>query len=406
MKEATPRRLQRPLRLYRRLRPVSSLRIEEIPLGDGRLKKFVDVPWHFYKNDPFWTPPLHADYLGSRLLGMTGLLTPEHPYHRTAEVTHFIAWRGRTPVGRISAAVNHRFNDYHNTAIGFFGHFELIDSPEVAEELLDKAQEWLSARGMAVMRGPGEYSCATHERQGVLIDGFDTPPTVELTHNPPYYAELLEGYGMRKAKDYHAYIVNVQRPRSNRLTELMERVKQRRNITTRSFSMAALRSEIRLVVELYNEAWADNWGFLPLTEDDGDSLEDTLKPILDEGLVRFAYVDGEPAAVLGAFPDPYYALRPLWKWYGDSDPVRLARLMRVRRHIPRIRLIFFGIKPKYRRLGVDAVLYDEVKQYAMKRGYQTCDISMLLEDNYLILRASSFMEAERYKTWRIYDLAL
>jgi hypothetical protein len=261
MKEATARRLQRPLRLYRRLRPVSSLRIEEIPLGDGRLKKFVDVPWHFYKNDPFWTPPLHADYLGSRLLGMTGLLTPEHPYHRTAEVTHFIAWRGRTPVGRISAAVNHRFNDYHNTAIGFFGHFELIDSPEVAEELLDKAQEWLSARGMAVMRGPGEYSCATHERQGVLIDGFDTPPTVELTHNPPYYAELLEGYGMRKAKDYHAYIVNVQRPRSNRLTELMERVKQRRNITTRSFSMAALRSEIRLVVELYNEAWADNWGF-------------------------------------------------------------------------------------------------------------------------------------------------
>ena len=111
-------------------------------------------------------------------------------------------------------------------------------------------------------------------------------------------------------------------------------------------------------------------------------------------------------SVLGAFPDPYYALRPRWKWYGDSDPVRVARLMRVRRHIPRIRLIFFGIKPKYRRLGVDAVLYDEVKQYAMKQGYQTCDISMLLEDNYLILRASSFMDAERYKTWRIYDLPL
>jgi GNAT superfamily N-acetyltransferase len=406
MKEATARRLQRPLRLYRRLRPVSSLRIEEVPLGSRRLNEFVDVPWRLYKGDPFWTPPLRADYLGSKVLGITGLLTREHEYHQTAEVTHFIAYRKRTPVGRISAAINHRFNEYHNTAVGFFGHFELENDYEVAEELLESAREWISARGMAVMRGPGEYSCATHERQGILIDGFDTPPPVELTHNPPYYAELLERYGMRKAKDYHAFIVDVQKPLNPRLAEMAERVKARRNITTRAFSMAALRSEVRLVVQLYNEAWADNWGFLPLTEADADSLEDTLKPILDEGLVRFAYIDGEPAAVLGAFPDPYWALRPRWNWYGDSDAVRVARLMRVRRHIPRLRLIFFGIRPAYRRLGIDAVIYNEVKQYAMQRGYQTCDISMLLEDNYLILRASTFMEAERYKSWRIYDLPL
>ena len=406
MREATARRLQRPLRLYRRLRPVSSLRIEEIPLGDSRLKKFVEVPWRLYKNDPLWTPPLRADYLGSRLLGMTGLLTPEHAYHRTAEVTHFMAWRGRTPVGRVSAAVNHRFNEYHNTAVGFFGHFELIDSTEVAEELLDRAREWLSARGMVVMRGPGEYSCATHERQGVP-DRRLRYASHGGAHPQPAVLRRTAG-SVRHAQGQGLPRLSHGRPAAAtaRLSELVEKVKQRRNITTRAFSMAALRSEVRLVVELYNEAWADNWGFLPLTEEDADSLEDTLKPILDEGLVRFAYVDGEPAAVLGAFPDPYYALRPRWKWYGDSDPVRMARLIRLRRHIPRVRLIFFGIQPEHRRLGVDAVIYDEVKQYAMKRGYQTCDISMLLEDNYLVLRASSFMEAERYKTWRIYDLAL
>jgi hypothetical protein len=397
---------QQPRKPHRTLRSASSLSIEEIPLGDRRLRKFVDVPWQLHEKDPLWTPPFRGDYLGSRVLHLTGLLTPQHPYHRTAEVTHFIAWRGRTPVGRISAAINHRFNGYHKARIGFFGHLEMVDSYEVAEVLLDRAQAWIRSRGMTVMRGPGEYSCATHERQGVLIEGFETPPTVELTHNPPYYAELLEAYGLRKAKDYLAYTVEVQKPGKERLAEVMARAKERRNITTRELSMASLSSEVRLIVDLYNEAWADNWGFLPLTEEDAVTLEDTLRPIADTGLIRFAYVDGESAAVLGAFPDPYYAMRPRWKWYGDSDLVRATRLMLTRRRIPGVRLMFFGIRPQYRRLGIDAVIFAEVKRHAMERGYQTCDISMLLEDNYLILRASEFMEARHYKTWRIYDLAL
>ncbi|MCK4571719.1 hypothetical protein KAT89_02195, partial [candidate division WOR-3 bacterium] len=172
-----------------------TLTIEEIPLGNPRLKYFVNFPWQLFRGDPYWTPPLNGELLGNRFLGLIGLLNPEHPYHRSSEVTHFLAWRKGKPVGRISAAINHRFNEYHGSKMGFFGFFDVIENYEVTVALLDKARDWVSNRGMKILRGPGEYSNATYERQGILIEGFQYPPTVELTHNFPYYADFLEKYG-------------------------------------------------------------------------------------------------------------------------------------------------------------------------------------------------------------------
>jgi GNAT superfamily N-acetyltransferase len=380
------------------------VRLEEIPLGSRRISAFVDVPWRLYRGDPRWTPPLRADLLGSRLLGLHGLLTPAHPYHRDAEVTHFVAWRGDDAVGRVSAAVNHRYNDYHGERIGFFGFFESVDDDAVASALLDKAREWVSARSMTVFRGPGEYSTATHERMGVLIEGFEYPPVVELTHNPPYYGPLLERYGLGKAIDYYAYHLDATKPAPKRVGALADRVRQRQDVTVRPVVLSRLREEVALVIEIYNDAWSQNWGFLPITDEEAAALADTLKPIVDPGLIRFAYVDGEPAAVLGAFPDPYCALRPRWRWYGDSDAIRLARLMLTRRHLPRARLMFFGIRPPFRKQGLDALLYDDVFSYGRGKGYKECDISLLLETNHLILKASESMGAHRYKTWRIYEM--
>lgn len=386
--------------------PGSPLRIEEFPLGDPRLAEFVRLPWRLYRGDPYWTPPLRGDLLGSRLLGLKGILTREHAYHDDAEVTHFLAYRGAEAVGRVSAAVNRRFNEFHRCRVGFFGFFECIDDAEVAGALLERAREWTAERGMTALRGPGEYSNATHERQGILVDGFDTPPVVEQTHNPPYYADLLEACGFRKVMDYYAYMVGVNDPAPERLEVVASRAAERRGLTLRTIDPKNLEADIRLVVELYNEAWAANWGFLPITDGEAASLADTLRPILDPGIVRFAYVDGEPAAVFGAFPDPNYALRPRWKWYGDSDAVRVARLLLTRRRIPRVRLMFFGVRPQFRRLGIDALLYRETKLYGMGKGYVDCDISLLLENNHMVLRAAEFMGAQRYKTWRIYEMPL
>jgi GNAT superfamily N-acetyltransferase len=338
------------------------------------------------------------------LLGLVGLLTQEHPYHRHAEVTHFLAWRGGKAVGRISAAINHRFNEHYDTRIGFFGFWDVIEDYAIASALLDRACDWVKNRGMQVIRGPGEYSNATHERQGVLVDGFEYPPTVELTHNPPYYGKFLEQYGFRKAKDYYAYTMDIQTPLPLRLQRLADQVRTRRDIETRPLIFKDLHNEVRLIVKIYNEAWAKNWGFLPITDEEAILLANSLRLIVDPGLVQFAFVQGELAAVLGAFPDPNYALRPHWRWYGESDLLRVARLLCKRRYIRHIRLMFFGIRPGFRKLGVDALLYENVKNYAIRRGYRKCEASLLLEDNHLILRPSEFMGAKRYKTWRIYDL--
>lgn len=384
----------------------SLLKVEEIPLGTSRMKIFVDFPWHLYRRDPYWTPPLKGDLIGNRLLGLIGLLTPKHPYHRHAEVTHFLAWYGGQPVGRISAAINHRFNDYHGTCIGFFGFFEVIQDYKVAKSLLDRAREWVVDHGMTILRGSGEYSNATYERQGILVDGFQYRPTMELTHNPPYYGEFLDQYGFHKAKDYYAYTIDVQTPIHPRLKRLVEEVRLRREIETRPLNVKELPAEVRMIVKIYNDSWAENWGFLPITEEEADSLADSLRMIIDPGIIRFAFIKGEPVAVLGAFPDPYYALRPHWRWYGDSDLIRVLRLLLMRGRIPDIRLMFFGVRPGFRRLGIDALLFYEAKEYAIQKGYLKCEISMLLEDNSLILRASKFMGAHHYKTWRIYDLPL
>lgn len=385
---------------------MGQLSIEQFGLGDDRLREFVAFPWRLYRGDPNWTPPLKGDYLGNRLLGIRGLLTAEHPYHANAEVTHFLARRAGEVVGRISAAVNRRFNEHYDIKLGSFGFFECDNDQEAASALLDAAFGWCRERGMTAMRGPGEYSNATHERQGVLIDGFDTPPTVECTHNPRYYQRLLESWGLSKVKDYHAYLIDIADVPAERVRRIAELVRRRNGIETRSADMSRFDDEIRTVIHIYNQAWADNWGFLPLTDEEASAVADTLKPIVDPGLVRFATVDGEPVAVLGAFPDPNWSLRPQWGVAGDSDPIRLSRLLVQRRRIPRVRLMFFGVVPGFRVRGLDAVLFDETYRYAIEHGYRSVEASLLLENNDLIIRASETFGGKRYKTWRIYERAI
>lgn len=383
-----------------------TLHIVEIPLGHPRLKEFVKFPWKIYRGDRCWTPPLNGDLLGNRLLGLKGLLTPQHPYHKHAEVTHFMAFRGKQAVGRISAAVNHEFNDYHKQLLGSFGFFEVIEDYDVARALLDSARDWTATRGMSVLRGPGEYSNATHERQGILIEGFQYPPTFDLTHNPPYYAQFLERYGFQKTKDYLSYLFNRSNTKLRLVQRLADKVNKDIKIETRTAVMKNLKAEIRLIIEIYNEAWSQNWGFLPISEPEADSIADSLSLIIDPGLVRFAFIEGRPAAVVGFIPDPNYALRPRWRWYGDSDFVRIIRLLALRRRIPRTRGMFFGIKPEYRNLGIPAILTKELLDYLWPRHYTESDGSLVLEDNEAIIKVLEVFGGECYKRWRIYDLLL
>jgi GNAT superfamily N-acetyltransferase len=382
------------------------LTVKEIPLGDSRVKDIVKFHWQLYKGDPYWTPPLNGDLLGNRILGLKGLLTPKHPYHRHAEVTHFLALTNGKPVGSISAAINREYNEYHNTSLGFFGFFEVLNDYEIASILLDHARKWVADRGMTILRGPGNYSNSTHERQGILIDGFQYPPTSELTHNPPYYAELLERYGFRKVKDYLAYLGNRDTSNIALLRKLAGKVDKRINIETRALVVKNIREEVRLILKIYNEAWAQNWGFLPISDEEGDAIADSLSLIIDPELCRLAFIDGQPAAVMGIIPDPNYALRPRWRWYGDSDLVRVTRLLLMRRRIPRTRGMFFGIKPEYRKIGLPALLANEIVDHFMQGHYFESDASLILEDNEAIIKVIQIFGLKYYKKWRIYDLHL
>jgi hypothetical protein len=259
---------------------------------------------------------------------------------------------------------------------------------------------------MSVLRGPGEYSNATHERQGILIDGFQYPPTVELTHNPPYYAEFLERYGFVKAKDYVAHIINWEEANLPLVERLARTASRTVNVKTRPLIFKKLTAEVQLILSIYNEAWAQNWGFMPISKEEGDALADTLRLIIDPGLVRFAYLGEEPVAVLGIIPDPNYALRPRWRWYGDSDFVRIIRLLLMRRRIPLCRGMFFGIKPQHRNLGIPALLFRELMDYSLPRHYRRIEGSLMLEDNTTILKIVEMFGGKYYKKWRIYDLPL
>jgi len=256
------------------------------------------------------------------------------------------------------------------------------------------------------LRGPGEYSNATHERQGILVEGFNSEPTFDLTHNPPYYAGLLENYGFRKSKDYLAYLFNRNNTRFELIKRLAQKVSKDIELTTRSAVMKNLKEEIRLIVEIYNAAWSQNWGFLPIPKEEADSIADSLSLIIDPNLVRFGFIEGKPAAVIGFIPDPNYALRPRWKWYGDSDFVRITRLLLMRRHIPRTRGMFFGVKPEYRSLGIPAILTKELLDYMLPQHYQESDGSLILEDNEAIIKVLEVFGGQPYKRWRIYDLPL
>jgi hypothetical protein len=386
---------------------MAEIQLEQLPVGDPGLKAFVRVPWKLYRGDPCWTPPLTSDLLGSKLLGTKGLLMPNHPYHQDADATHFVARRGGELVGRVAAAVNHRYNEYHGTKIGNFGFFESINDFKVAKALLDAARKWVTERGMEVFRGPGEYSNATHERQGILIDGFEYPPTVELTHNPPYYAELMDRYGFRTAMDYHAYKIDMEEYEAQRTARIAERVAERRGITVRKMDLKRLDEEIQLILDIYNEAWSQNWGFLPITQAEGEILADSLRPVIIPELVRFAYIDGEDAAVFAALPDVYDPLRPRWRWPLDTEPVRMLRtLLQAPKLRGALRIFFFGVRPKFRGIGVDAVVFSLVQKYAMEKGYEFFEPSLLLDNNDKILATSARMGGYRYKTWRIYDMDL
>jgi GNAT superfamily N-acetyltransferase len=378
----------------------SDVRIVPVTSEEQR-RQFARFPWRIYRNDPNWVPPIFGDRLK--------LLHPQrHPFWEHAELQLFLAKRGDEIVGTISAHINHRHNEVYADKVGFFGFFEVIEEVAVAGALLDAAAAWLRERGMEAIRGPENPS--QNEEVGLLVDGFDLPPVIMMTYNPRYYQGLLERAGFEKAQDLYAWDLltnifdyDVQRmPR--KFVRVAEQAKMRENLVVRRIDMKRYDEEVELAKVVYNAAWEQNWGFVPMTDHEIEHLGDELKFIIDPDLVYIAEVDGKPAGIILGIPDVNQALlkaRPQPNNW--SFPLTVLKLLWHRRKVDAFRLMIMGVIPEYRALGIDAVFYVEAARAAFAKGYQRCEMSWILESNDMMNRIIERLGGKVYKTYRIYE---
>jgi GNAT superfamily N-acetyltransferase len=371
-----------------------SLQILPVRSASDR-KAFLRLPWSIYpERHPAWVPPL--------LREERKRLDPDrNPFFQHGAVELFLALRHGIPVGRIAAVENTLHNEYHRDQVGFFGQFESVDDPGVAGALLEAAAAWLHRRGLTMIRGPVNFSL--NEESGLLVDGFEDPPAILMTYNPPYYRGLLEGWGMTQAKDLWAWVGDRSVFEERRFRTL-DRVIRRSGaaVQVRGLDMRDFPAEVDLVRSLYNRAWKDNWGFTPMTDAEVAHMARGLKPIIDPELALIGLVDGEPAGFALSLPDVNQALKPL---NGRLFPFGFLRFLHGRKHIDRVRIITLGVLPEHRRTGLDALFYLETFRRATAKGYHG-ESSWVLEDNTLMNRALSKMGFRIYKTYRIYEKSL
>jgi GNAT superfamily N-acetyltransferase len=368
----------------------------KVAIGPARraddIEDFVALPYELHANDPHWVAPLRRD--------VRAVLAPTNPFFEHAEAQHFLARVGDRVVGRITAIHNRLHDETYGDGVGFFGFFETIEDRGVATELLATAAGWLRARGLTTLRGPASFS--TNDECGLLVEGFSTPPTILMTHNPPHYAGALEFAGFRKAKDLLVYQTTAGAV-PERLEEGAIHLQQRYSVTVRGMDMARYEQEVALVKRLYNVAWERNWGFLPLTDHEIEDLAKRLRPVVDKDLVVFAERAGEPIGFAVALPDFNVALAR--NRSGTLFPGLLKVLWAARR-IDRMRVVLLGTSPEWRGRGVDALLYKALWDRARSKGYRWAEAGWILEDNHAMRNALVRMGFQPYKRYRLYDRPL
>ncbi|MDW7966587.1 MAG: hypothetical protein RMI39_00465 [Thermoanaerobaculum sp.] len=374
----------------------SQLRLETVRTRT-QWRHFLRLPWRIYQGDPFWVPPLRQQ--------VKGYLDPKHPFYHQGrgEREVFLAYRGSRPVGRIAAILNRAHNQFHGDRWGFFGFFECEDDPEAATTLLEAASSWLRARGCEAIVGPTNPS--TNYECGLLVEGFDRPPTVMMTYNPPYYSSLLQGWGLEKAKDLYAYWSPVHPGSLERLRRFSRKTQEREpTLSVRQVNLQDFAREVRIIQDIYNNAWEKNWGFVPASDEEFAWLARELKPLVDPHLLYIAFYDGDPAGFLLALPDVNPALSEL---NGSmANPWRLLRAFWVGRKPDGLRLITMGVKQQYRLRGIEGVMFYHGLQAALDRGYRWCEYSWILEDNEMAKRTVRLMEAQLVKIYRLYCKSL
>jgi hypothetical protein len=367
--------------------------------GSGDRRRFINLPYNLHRGNPNWIPPLRRDI--GNLLDRR-----RNPFFDHGEAEFWLAWRDGKPVGRISAQINRLHLETHRDETGNFGMLEAADDPVVFAVLLETAESWLRERGMRRVVGP--YNLSMNDEIGVLVSGFDSPPMVGMPYAPAYYGERLEEAGYAKAKDLHALRVAVADLLTEHLVQVERVTAQLREagrMGQRFLDPKRFAEEMRLALEIYNDAWIDNWGFLPVGEREAKALIDQLAPILPPQGVIFGMADGEAAAIVVALPDLNELLFDL---DGRLFPLGWAKLLwRLRFRRPKgARIILAGVRRRYRGSAISMALVTlmlgTLLKVGQERNVEIVEMSWILEDNKASLDGCLAIGARLAKLYRIY----
>lgn len=364
---------------------------------DEEFEQFVRLPFALYEGQPNWVPPLLSER-------RQHLDRTHNPFFDHAEAEYFVAWRRGVPVGRITAHIDHRLDEFQGEPWGLFGFFECEDDQQTAAALLGAAETWLRERGRPFIRGPFDFS--TNHECGLLVEGHEYRPQVLENWHHPYYRRLLENCGYEKQMDLLKW--QIMASDNHRVLpviyELANKLEEEHGITVRNMRRRDLDAEVKRFAEVYNSAWENNWGFVPLTDAELKDFAKQLKPLLDEKWAYVAEKDGETVGAALTLPDFNFVLSAIGN--GKLLPFGWVRALRAKRKLDEIRVFALGVKREYRHTGTAAAFYVRVWETVLEHGFRRAETGWILETNKPMNRAMEALGGDILKRYRIFGKQL
>lgn len=377
---------------------LSSVTIRPVRGRSGR-KRFIDFPYTFYQDQPHWVPPLRQDVKKT-------LSTSKNAFFDHGAIQLFLAEddAGAT-VGRIAAIVNGMHLQKYDDGMGFFGFFECVDDYAAAEALLDAATDWLRGHDLTGMRGPANPSL--NDTAGLLVDGFDRDPSILMPYNPPYHEDFLVDYGFERAMTMWAYYVHKKYVKVDKLRRGVQLVKRRTpNLELRTLDMDRFDEEARTILAIYNDAWENNWGHVPMTDAEFEQLAHDLKQIVDPEMVFLLEHEGTPVAFSISLPNLNMALQHVSD--GRLFPLGLPKLLAYAQFggIYEVRMPLMGVRKEYQGRALDSLLVLATIENGPPNGYDACEMSWVLNTNQRLINSLESMGGVVDKEYAMFEKPL
>ena len=353
---------------------------------------FINFQYKLYKDNPYWVPPLKSE--------LKKTLSNKNPYWKHSKKQFFAAYnQNNEVVGTVAGIIDYNYIEFQNEQVGFFGYFETIDDVSVAKELFKAVQIWLAENNINKMMGPMNPS--TNDEVGFLYEGFDSSPKLLMPYTPKYYLDLAEKCGLKKIKELYAYNIPVALDdRLPRLKKALKIVQKRNpNITIKAFDKKNFKKELEDIIDVYNSAWEKNWGFVPWTREEFETIANDLVDLADPNIIMLAYDGDKTIGMLIAVPDYNYVFK---KMNGSLFPTGIFKFLYYKNKIKDLRLMIMGVKKEYRKKGIEAYMALEALINSVKGGYQNCELSWILDDNIMTQRTAEMMSGKIYKKYAVY----